>query len=174
MVPECDLSTENGAKVQKLLILIRRNVPVPLAMAKGRFWGRRTKCDSLLDSLTGSWNHCIGRSSAPYCHRHSNRHTCSHVASSRPFCSQSHRVLPYRQRPDLVVQLALCPSYGRRLYPAHRGHRQERNTETFLNVIYDSLTWLGLETGRSPKVGGAFDLTARASGRRSIANISKN
>jgi glutamyl-tRNA synthetase len=33
---------------------------------------------------------------------------------------------------------------------------KERNTEAFLNVIYDSLTWLGLNWDEGPKVGGAF------------------
>jgi len=33
---------------------------------------------------------------------------------------------------------------------------KERNTEEFLNVIYDSLTWLGLNWDEGPKVGGAF------------------
>ncbi|MGA2445768.1 MAG: glutamate--tRNA ligase family protein [Opitutaceae bacterium] len=33
---------------------------------------------------------------------------------------------------------------------------QERNTETFLNVIYDSLTWLGLSWDEGPGVGGTF------------------
>lgn len=33
---------------------------------------------------------------------------------------------------------------------------KERNSEQFLNVIYDSLTWLGLNWDEGPKVGGAF------------------
>ncbi len=33
---------------------------------------------------------------------------------------------------------------------------KERNSEAFLNVIYDSLTWLGLNWDEGPKVGGAF------------------
>jgi glutamyl-tRNA synthetase len=33
---------------------------------------------------------------------------------------------------------------------------QARNTEAFLNVIYDSLTWLGLNWDEGPRVGGAF------------------
>ncbi|HTB81569.1 MAG TPA: glutamate--tRNA ligase family protein [Opitutaceae bacterium] len=33
---------------------------------------------------------------------------------------------------------------------------KERNSEAFLNVIYDSLTWLGLSWDEGPKVGGAF------------------
>ncbi|HYP15585.1 MAG TPA: glutamate--tRNA ligase family protein [Opitutus sp.] len=33
---------------------------------------------------------------------------------------------------------------------------KERNSEQFLNVIYDSLTWLGLTWDEGPKVGGAF------------------
>lgn len=33
---------------------------------------------------------------------------------------------------------------------------KERNSEAFLNVIYDSLTWLGLTWDEGPKVGGAF------------------
>jgi glutamyl-tRNA synthetase len=32
---------------------------------------------------------------------------------------------------------------------------KERNSEQFLNVIYDSLTWLGLDWDEGPKVGGA-------------------
>jgi glutamyl-tRNA synthetase len=33
---------------------------------------------------------------------------------------------------------------------------KERNSETFLNVIYDSLRWLGLNWDEGPHVGGAF------------------
>jgi glutamyl-tRNA synthetase len=33
---------------------------------------------------------------------------------------------------------------------------QARNSEEFLNVIYDSLTWLGMSWDEGPKVGGAF------------------
>ncbi|HEU5077577.1 MAG TPA: glutamate--tRNA ligase family protein [Opitutaceae bacterium] len=33
---------------------------------------------------------------------------------------------------------------------------KERNSEEFLNVIYDSLTWLGLNWDEGPKVGGNF------------------
>lgn len=33
---------------------------------------------------------------------------------------------------------------------------KERNSEEFLNVIYDSLTWLGMNWDEGPKVGGAF------------------
>jgi glutamyl/glutaminyl-tRNA synthetase len=33
---------------------------------------------------------------------------------------------------------------------------KERNTEAFLNVIYDSLTWLGLNWDEGPRVGGQF------------------
>jgi glutamyl-tRNA synthetase len=33
---------------------------------------------------------------------------------------------------------------------------KERNNEEFLNVIYDSLTWLGLNWDEGPKVGGDF------------------
>lgn len=33
---------------------------------------------------------------------------------------------------------------------------KERNSEEFLNVIYDSLTWLGLNWDEGPRVGGAF------------------
>ena len=33
---------------------------------------------------------------------------------------------------------------------------KERNTEAFLKVIYDSLTWLGLNWDEGPTVGGAF------------------
>ncbi len=33
---------------------------------------------------------------------------------------------------------------------------KERNSEQFLNVIYDSLTWLGLNWDEGPKVGGAY------------------
>jgi glutamyl-tRNA synthetase len=33
---------------------------------------------------------------------------------------------------------------------------KERNTEAFLNVIYDSLTWLGLNWDEGPKAGGGF------------------
>jgi glutamyl-tRNA synthetase len=33
---------------------------------------------------------------------------------------------------------------------------QARNTEAFLNLIYDSLTWLGLNWDEGPKVGGGF------------------
>jgi len=33
---------------------------------------------------------------------------------------------------------------------------KERNSEQFLNVIYDSLTWLGLGWDEGPKVGGDF------------------
>ncbi|HWA86518.1 MAG TPA: glutamate--tRNA ligase family protein [Opitutus sp.] len=33
---------------------------------------------------------------------------------------------------------------------------KERNSEAFLNVIYDSLTWLGLNWDEGPKVGGSF------------------
>ncbi len=33
---------------------------------------------------------------------------------------------------------------------------QARNTETFLNIIYDSLTWLGLNWDEGPRVGGDF------------------
>ncbi|MFA5057090.1 MAG: glutamate--tRNA ligase family protein [Opitutaceae bacterium] len=33
---------------------------------------------------------------------------------------------------------------------------QERSTEQFLDVIYDSLTWLGLAWDEGPKVGGGF------------------
>jgi len=33
---------------------------------------------------------------------------------------------------------------------------QARNTEEYLNLIYDSLTWLGLAWDEGPKVGGAY------------------
>lgn len=33
---------------------------------------------------------------------------------------------------------------------------QARNSEEFLNVIYDSLTWLGMTWDEGPKVGGAY------------------
>lgn len=33
---------------------------------------------------------------------------------------------------------------------------KERNSDVFLNVIYDSLTWLGLNWDEGPRVGGAF------------------
>ncbi|WP_404421885.1 glutamate--tRNA ligase [Nibricoccus sp. IMCC34717] len=33
---------------------------------------------------------------------------------------------------------------------------KERNSETFLNVIYDSLRWLGMNWDEGPQVGGAF------------------
>ncbi len=33
---------------------------------------------------------------------------------------------------------------------------KERNSEAFLNVIYDSLTWLGMNWDEGPKVGGDF------------------
>jgi len=33
---------------------------------------------------------------------------------------------------------------------------QARNSEEFLNVIYDSLTWLGMNWDEGPKVGGAY------------------
>lgn len=33
---------------------------------------------------------------------------------------------------------------------------KERNSEQFLNVIYDSLTWLGMNWDEGPKVGGGF------------------
>ena len=33
---------------------------------------------------------------------------------------------------------------------------KERNSEAFLNVIYDSLTWLGMDWDEGPKAGGAF------------------
>src|ERR1051326_1146559 len=33
---------------------------------------------------------------------------------------------------------------------------KERNSEEFLNLIYDSLTWLGLNWDEGPRVGGAF------------------
>lgn len=33
---------------------------------------------------------------------------------------------------------------------------QARNSEAFLNVIYDSLSWLGLDWDEGPKAGGAF------------------
>ncbi len=33
---------------------------------------------------------------------------------------------------------------------------KERNREAFLNLIYDSLTWLGLNWDEGPKVGGSF------------------
>ena len=33
---------------------------------------------------------------------------------------------------------------------------KERNTEAFLNVIYDSLTWLGLNWDEGPRAGGGF------------------
>lgn len=33
---------------------------------------------------------------------------------------------------------------------------KERNSEEFLNVIYDSLTWLGMNWDEGPKVGGNF------------------
>jgi glutamyl-tRNA synthetase len=33
---------------------------------------------------------------------------------------------------------------------------KERNSEQFLNIIYDSLTWLGLNWDEGPKVGGDF------------------
>jgi nondiscriminating glutamyl-tRNA synthetase len=33
---------------------------------------------------------------------------------------------------------------------------KERNTEQFLNVIYDSLSWLGMNWDEGPKIGGAF------------------
>ena len=33
---------------------------------------------------------------------------------------------------------------------------QARNSEAFLNVIYDSLTWLGMTWDEGPKVGGDF------------------
>ena len=33
---------------------------------------------------------------------------------------------------------------------------KERNSEAFLNLIYDSLRWLGLNWDEGPQVGGAF------------------
>ncbi|HEY9248978.1 MAG TPA: glutamate--tRNA ligase family protein [Rariglobus sp.] len=33
---------------------------------------------------------------------------------------------------------------------------QARNSEAFLNVIYDSLTWLGMNWDEGPKIGGAY------------------
>jgi len=51
------------------------------------------------------------------------------------------------------------------LYARHTGGRfvlriedtdKERSTEAFLNVIYDSLTWLGLNWDEGPKVGGDY------------------
>lgn len=51
------------------------------------------------------------------------------------------------------------------LYARHTGGRfilriedtdKARNSEEFLNVIYDSLTWLGLNWDEGPKVGGDF------------------
>ncbi len=33
---------------------------------------------------------------------------------------------------------------------------KERNNDAFLNVIYDSLTWLGMDWDEGPKVGGEF------------------
>ncbi|MFI5357757.1 MAG: glutamate--tRNA ligase [Opitutales bacterium] len=51
------------------------------------------------------------------------------------------------------------------LYARHTGGKfilriedtdKERNSEAFLNVIYDSLTWLGLNWDEGPKVGGDF------------------
>lgn len=33
---------------------------------------------------------------------------------------------------------------------------KERNSEAFLNVIYDSLTWLGMNWDEGPKIGGDF------------------
>ncbi|PTY00322.1 glutamate--tRNA ligase family protein [Opitutus sp. ER46] len=33
---------------------------------------------------------------------------------------------------------------------------KERNSEAFLNVIYDSLRWLGMDWDEGPKVGGAY------------------
>ena len=33
---------------------------------------------------------------------------------------------------------------------------KERNSEEFLNVIYNSLTWLGLNWDEGPNVGGNF------------------
>ena len=33
---------------------------------------------------------------------------------------------------------------------------QARNSEEFLNVIYDSLTWLGMNWDEGPKIGGAY------------------
>ena len=33
---------------------------------------------------------------------------------------------------------------------------KERNSEAFLNVIYDSLTWLGMNWDEGPKVGGNY------------------
>ena len=33
---------------------------------------------------------------------------------------------------------------------------KERNSEEFLNVIYDSLNWLGMNWDEGPKIGGAF------------------
>ena len=51
------------------------------------------------------------------------------------------------------------------LYARHTGGKfilriedtdKERNSEAFLNLIYDSLTWLGLNWDEGPKVGGDF------------------
>src|SRR5678816_4637008 len=51
------------------------------------------------------------------------------------------------------------------LYARHTGGKfilriedtdKERNSEAFLNLIYDSLSWLGLNWDEGPKVGGDF------------------
>src|SRR5262245_8541080 len=51
------------------------------------------------------------------------------------------------------------------LYARHTGGKfilriedtdKERNSEAFLNLIYDSLTWLGMNWDEGPKVGGDF------------------
>ena len=33
---------------------------------------------------------------------------------------------------------------------------KERNSEEYLNLIYDSLSWLGLNLDEGPRVGGGF------------------
>jgi glutamyl/glutaminyl-tRNA synthetase len=48
---------------------------------------------------------------------------------------------------------------------------QSRNSEEFLNLIYDSLRWLGLDWDEGPGAGGAFGPTARASGRPDLPRV---
>ena len=57
-------------------------------------------------------------------------HTCA-------FCAEPDGILPYRQRPDGAVQLALCTAYGRDICPADRGHRCGFIGLGFLIVNFD-------------------------------------
>ena len=62
-----------------------------------------------------------------------------------------------RKRPQCLVQLGVRAALRRNLRAADRGHRRRsRNLDQSYDVVYDSLTWLGLDWDEGPGVGGPY------------------